>query len=187
MSVKGLQLPGYDPRGVLGQALGYATSNRGGCHLRAYMVAPEILGKPKLVDRLTFSGKSGLVMIHQNFGAVIDSLVMCKFASFAISEEECADILSAVTGIEYSSEDLLKTGERIWNMERLYNLREGFTREDDTLPDRMFQGDNAINRSDFNATLKEYYRFRGWNEYGIPTEDALSGLGLLGDENERVF
>src|SRR3990172_4321637 len=101
MSVKGLEIPGYDPRGVLGLALGYATSNRGACHLRDYMVGPEILGKPKLVDRLSWSGKSGLVQVFQNIFAAVDSLVVCKFALFSVSEEELANLLSAATGRLY--------------------------------------------------------------------------------------
>ncbi|HIE32053.1 MAG TPA: aldehyde ferredoxin oxidoreductase, partial [Methanosarcinales archaeon] len=154
---KGMELPGYDPRGLLGQALAYATSNRGGCHTRAYMVAPEIIGKPKLIDRRTLIGKPGLVSIFQNLSAAMDSLVMCRFSSFALSAEEYSDMLSAVTGVSYTSEDLLRTGERIWNLERVFNLRAGFTRADDTLPDRFF-GNGGINRDEFKRALDEYYR-----------------------------
>lgn len=175
MSVKGLELPGYDPRGVLGQALGYATSNRGGCHLRAYMVGPEILGKPKLIDRLTFDGKPGLVMIFQNLLAAVDSLSMCKFSSFALSEEEYADILSACTGRDYSSEALLRIGERIWNLERLINTGEGLRSRDDWLPERLY--DN-ISREEFSSALHQYYHFRGWTAGGIPTLDRARRLGL---------
>ncbi|KCZ70428.1 aldehyde:ferredoxin oxidoreductase [Candidatus Methanoperedens nitroreducens] len=177
MHAKGLELPGYDPRGVLGMALAYATSNRGGCHLRAYMVAPEILGKPKKIDRLTFSGKAGLVQIFQNEMASLDSLVLCKFASFAVSEEEFANLLSSATGIDYSTEEFLRCGERIWNLERLFNIRAGFTRKDDTLPERFF-GSGGINRVEFERTLDEYYHFRGWDENGIPTEEKLRELNL---------
>ncbi len=177
MHAKGLELPGYDPRGVLGMALAYATSNRGGCHLRAYMVAPEILGKPKKIDRLTFSGKAGLVQIFQNEMASLDSLVLCKFASFAVSEEEFANLLSSATGIDYSTEEFLRCGERIWNLERLFNIRAGFTRKDDTLPERLF-GSGGINREEFERTLDEYYHFRGWDENGVPTEEKLRELNL---------
>ena len=177
MQVKGLELPGYDPRGVLGMALAYATSNRGGCHLRAYMVAPEILGKPKKIDRLTFSGKAGLVQIFQNEMAALDSLVLCKFASFAMSEEEFANLLSAATGVDYSTEEFLKCGERIWNLERLFNNRAGFSRKDDRLPDRFFEN-GGINRAEFERTLDEYYDFRGWDENGVPTQEKLKELGI---------
>ena len=175
--VKGLELPGYDPRGVLGQALAYATSNRGGCHTRAYMVAPEIIGKPKLIDRRTLVGKPGLVSLFQNLSAAMDSLVMCRFSSFALSAEEYSDMLSAVTGLPYTPEDLLRTGERIWNLERMFNLRAGFTRADDTLPDRFF-GDGGINRSEFERALDEYYRFRGWGLDGVPAGWKLAELGI---------
>lgn len=183
MQVKGLELPGYDPRGVLGLALGYATSNRGGCHLRAYMIGPEIFGKPKLVNRLTFSGKSGLVQVIQNLFTAVDSLVVCKFALFSVGEEEWANILSAVTGIEFVSESLLEIGERIWNIERLFNLTEKFSNKDDTLPERFFQEDGGvegrnIKKDEFLASLLEYYRFRGWDREGIPTKEKLAQLNI---------
>ncbi|MBN1134531.1 MAG: aldehyde ferredoxin oxidoreductase family protein [Methanosarcinaceae archaeon] len=178
MSSKGLEFPGYDPRGIMGQALGYATSNRGGCHLRAYMVAPEVIGKPKLIDRLTFDGKAGLVQVFQNLAAAVDSLMVCKFATFAMGEEELAALLSAVIGIHYSPEELLRTGERIWNLERLFNNSVGFTRADDNLPMRLF-GKDGINRDDFNRGLAEYYHFRGWSEKGVPTDEKLKELGIL--------
>ncbi|MGP8320338.1 MAG: aldehyde ferredoxin oxidoreductase family protein [Methanosarcinaceae archaeon] len=188
MSSKGLEFPGYDPRGVLGQALGYATSNRGGCHLRAYMVAPEVIGKPKLIDRLTFSGKAGLVQIFQNLAAAVDSLAICKFVSFAMGEEELAALLSTVTGVHYSPQDLLHAGERIWNLEKLFNIGAGFTRADDSLPARMFEdgGINTngttimsmINKEEFEKTLTEYYHYRGWNQDGIPSNKKLKELGI---------
>jgi len=184
MQVKGLELPGYDPRGVLGLALGYATSNRGGCHLRAYMIGPEIFGKPKLVNRLTFSGKSGLVQVIQNLFTGVDSLVVCKFALFSVGEEEWANILSAVTGVDFASERLLEIGERIWNIERLFNLKENFSNNDDALPERFFQEDGGvegrnINKDEFLSSLLEYYRFRGWDSQGIPTKEKLRQLNIL--------
>ena len=184
--VKGLELPGYDPRGALGQALAYATSNRGGCHTRAYMVAPEIIGKPKLIDRRTLVGKPGIVAIFQNLSAAMDSLVMCRFSSFALSAEEYSDMLSAVTGIPYSSEDLLRTGERIWNLERMFNLHAGFTRADDTLPDRFF-GDGGIDHGEFDRALGEYYRFRGWGREGVPAGWKLAELGVANRFGDRFW
>ena len=183
MQVKKLELPGYDPRGALGMALGYATSNRGGCHLRAYMIGPEIFGKPKLINRLTFAGKAGLLPIFQNFFTVMDSLAVCKFVSFSAGEEELAAILGAVTGVPFTTQQLLQTGERIWNLERLFNLREGIGSSDDTLPERFFQdsADNlarGINREEFVQALKDYYLYRGWTVEGIPTEEKLTQLGL---------
>jgi aldehyde:ferredoxin oxidoreductase len=178
MQSKGLEFPGYDPRGVLGMALAYATSNRGGCHLRAYMVAPEVLGKPKKVDRLTFSGKAGLVQIFQNEMAALDSLALCKFTSFAMSEEEFANLLSAATGLYYSTEEFLKCGERIWNLERLFNNKAGFSRKDDALPARFFES-GGINKEEFEKALDEYYHFRCWDMNGVPTEGKLKELNLI--------
>ncbi|MFA4936237.1 MAG: aldehyde ferredoxin oxidoreductase family protein [Candidatus Methanoperedens sp.] len=178
MQVKGLELPGYDPRGVLGMALAYATSNRGGCHLRAYMIAPEILGKPIKVEPKTFSGKAELVQMFQNATAALDSLVLCIFSSFSISEVEYANMLSAATGVDYTVEEFRKCGERIWNLERLFNIKAGFSRKDDTLPERFF-GSGGLNRAEFERTLDEYYHFRGWDENGVPTKEKLRELELL--------
>lgn len=192
MEVKGLELPGYDPRGVLGQALGYATSNRGGCHLRAYLVGLEILGKPKLIDRLSFVGKSGLVGLFQNIAGAVDSLIVCKFAMFSVGEEEFANILSALTGEEVPSQSLIDIGERIWNLERLYNIKVGFGPESDTLPERFFNEDGSgtarrIDRAAFLSSLREYYHFRGWDEKGVPQPEKLKELGLDVDGKDKVI
>jgi aldehyde:ferredoxin oxidoreductase len=181
MQVKGLELPGYDPRGVKGLGFSYATSNRGGCHTRAYLVAPEILRKPKAIDPYTLAGKAGHTKIFQDRFAAIDSLVVCKFAFFGAGEEEYAGVLSAVTGVRYSPEDLMLAGERIWNLEKLYNLREGFEKSSDTLPDRFFSEGlkgKRIDREEFLKTLEEYYRMRGWDENGIPSKQKLTQLGV---------
>ena len=139
MHVKGLELPGYDPRGMHGQGLAYATSNRGACHLRGNMVGPEILGIPKLVDRFADRGKSGILINLQHLSAVFDAVCTCKFTGFAFGEELLARLLSAATGVDYTAQDLLRVGERIWNLERLWNLAAGFTRADDTLPRRLLR------------------------------------------------
>ena len=181
MQIKGLELPAYDPRGVKGLGFSYATSNRGGCHTRAYLVAPEILRKPKAIDPYTLAGKAGHAKIFQDRFAAVDSLVVCKFAFFGVGEEEYANILSAVTGVTYASEDLMRVGERIWNVERLYNLREGFTKDDDMLPDRFFEEEvngRVIAREEFLKTLDEYYRMRGWANNGVPTKRTLKRLGI---------
>ncbi|MCD6370908.1 MAG: aldehyde ferredoxin oxidoreductase family protein [Thermoplasmata archaeon] len=175
--VKGLELPGYDPRGLYGQALSYATSNRGGCHLRAYLVAPEIIGKPKLIHRLNPEDKPGLVVIFQNLSAAVDSLVLCKFTIFAMGEVEYSKLLSSVTGMNYRSEDILLIGERIYNLERLFNVEAGIGGEEDTLPPKIFSGENALDRVIFERMLREYYEFREWED-GVPTEDKLKRLKL---------
>ena len=177
MQCKGLELPGYDPRGLMGMALAYATSNRGGCHMRAYMAAPEILGKPKKVDRLTFSGKAELVKTFQDETATIDSLILCRFASLSISKELFTELLSAATGVDYPVREFVGCGERVWNLERLFNNKAGFSRMDDTLPERFFE-DGGIDRIMFEKSLHEYYLQRGWDMKGVPTEKKLSGLGI---------
>lgn len=183
MSVKGLEMPAYDPRGMQGQGLLYATSNRGACHMRGNMLGPEVLGLPKLVHRLQVQGKAGIVILHQNAAAAIDSLVLCKFTNMAVAEEYFARAVTAVTGVSYSTGDLIRVGERVWNLERMYNLREGFTRADDTLPRRLLEepvpdGPSKGWVSHLPEMLDEYYRFRGWDENGVPTQRKLEELGL---------
>ena len=180
MQVKGLELPAYDPRGMQGQGLGYATSNRGGCHLRGNMLGFEVLGTPKLVDRSATSGKAGLLIVAQHLGAALDSLSLCKFSSFALSEEHYARLYSAVTGFDLSGQELLVCGERIWNLERLFNLREGFTGADDRLPTRLLEEPSAEGEVvHLDQMLAEYYRFRGWTPEGVPRREKLARLGLV--------
>ncbi|MFP4608950.1 MAG: aldehyde ferredoxin oxidoreductase family protein, partial [Candidatus Aenigmatarchaeota archaeon] len=137
MTVKGLELPAYDPRGAAGQALSFATSNRGGCHLRGYMIGEEIFGVPKLFDRFKTSGKAQVVKRSQERNAYLDSLVMCKFGSFALDEEFYSRFLTSVTGERFTVSDLHLVGERIYNLERQFNVKAGFDRGDDELPDRF--------------------------------------------------
>lgn len=177
MSSKGLELPGYDPRNMSGLALAYATSNRGACHMNAFMVGPELLGKPVELDRFVLQGKPGFVKFFQDFAAALDSVVMCPFVSFSLSEGDIASLVSAVTGVSYSSEGLLRVGERIWNLERLFNLKAGLTCEDDTLPKRMFSN-GGISEGEFKKAMDEYYRFRGWDGLGVPTPGKLEQLGI---------
>jgi aldehyde:ferredoxin oxidoreductase len=183
MSVKGLEAPAYDPRGMQGQGLLFATSNRGACHMRGNMLGLEVLGLPKLIDRFQVQGKSSYVILHQHAAAAIDSLVICKFTNMGVAEEYFARALSAVTGINYPTGDLIKVGERVWNLERLYNLREGFTKADDTLPPRLLtepvaDGPSKGWVSKLEPMLKEYYRARGWDENGVPKPQRLADLGL---------
>lgn len=183
MSVKGLEMPAYDPRGMQGQGLLYATSNRGGCHMRGNMVGPEVLGLPKLVDRFQVQGKSSYVILHQNISAAIDSLVICKFTNMGVGDEYFARVLSAVTGIQYDTGDLTRVGERVWNLERLYNIREGFGRKDDTLPPRLLDDAPTGGPSQgwvvqLEPMLQEYYRARGWDENGLPKRQKLEQLQL---------
>lgn len=189
MQVKGMELPAYDPRGIQGQGLAYATSNRGGCHLRGNMMSPEVLGSPKMIDRFATRGKAGILIVMQHTNAVMDSLVVCKFTGFAIGDEYYARMLKAVTGIDYRPQDLQRVGERIWNLEKLYNLRQGFSRADDTLPERLLeepvaQGPSQGRVVQLGSMLEEYYRFRGWDQEGIPSPGKRTELGLGVAEND---
>jgi aldehyde:ferredoxin oxidoreductase len=183
MTVKGMEMPAYDPRGMQGQGLLYATSNRGACHMRGNMLGLEVLGLPKMIDRFQTQGKSSYVILHQNAAAAIDSLVVCKFTNMGVAEEYFARVLTAVSGVPYATGDLIKAGERIYTLERMYNNREGFTRADDCLPPRMLQEPVAsgpsqgwVNR--LEPMLEEYYRARGWNESGVPKRARLEALEL---------
>ena len=183
MSVKSLELPAYDPRGMTAQGLAFATSNRGGCHLRANMLGPEILGVPKMIDRFATLGKSGLLVNLQNLNAVLDSLSLCKFTAFAMKEDYYARLLSAVWGETFEPQELLRVGERIWNAERLFNLAAGFSRADDTLPRRLLEepvtsGPAKGRVVDLAPMLGEYYIARGWDGDGRPRPAKLEQLGL---------
>jgi aldehyde:ferredoxin oxidoreductase len=183
MSVKRLELPAFDPRGMTGQGLAFATSNRGACHLRANMLGPEILGRPALLDRFATHGKAGVLIGLQDLNAVLDSLVECKFAAYALGEAYFARLLSAVIGEAVEPAELLQTGERIWNVERLFNLRAGFTRADDVLPRRLLDepvafGPSAGHVVDLEPMLDEYYAARDWGRDGRPTPRKLAELCL---------
>jgi aldehyde:ferredoxin oxidoreductase len=173
MTAKKLEMPAYDPRGAYGMALAYATSNRGGCHLRAYPVSHEILRKPVATDRFSFEGKARVIKIAEDLNAVVDSLAACKFLFFAAGLEEFSRALSAVTGKDYNTQSLLRTGERIWDLERLLNVMNGFDEKDDDLPGRFFEEEGssgssvripAIDRKEFLKARENYYRIRGYKK-----------------------
>ncbi|MEM0320715.1 MAG: 3-hexulose-6-phosphate synthase, partial [Candidatus Nezhaarchaeales archaeon] len=187
--VKGLELPAYDPRGAKGMALAYATSNRGGCHLRAYVVMSEILGIPRYVDPLSYEGKAELVKRLQDVSAMIDSLVVCKytmlalFSTLAYEATYYARLLTTATGFYVDEEEFYKIGERIYNLERLFNVREGFNRSHDTLPLRFLseglkEGAAKGEIIDLTKLLDAYYIIRGWNYSGVPMDKKLQQLGL---------
>ena len=182
MQVKGLEIPAYDPRGAQGHALGYATSNRGGCHLRSYLIGPEVLGSPVLVDRDRPDGKADLVKLYQDLSAAMDCMVVCRFTNFAWTVDDYAEMVSAGTGIEFNGHELLRSGARIYNLERLFNIREGFTAEDDNLPPRFFkplpEGGSRNRVVHLEEMLKEYYKLRGWDKEGRPTKGTLKKLDI---------
>jgi len=184
MSVKKQEFPAYDPRAVKGIGLQYATSNRGACHVRGYTIAPEVFGWPSAVDRLKYEGKAEVDKNMQDLTAVIDSSGMCLFTFFGMSYVSAyGPVLRAATGISYSDDEILKAGERIWNLERLWNLRVGYTKKDDTLPSRLLKepiptGASKGEVCELDRMLPEYYKLRGWDEKGIPTKEKLEELGL---------
>ena len=140
MTVKGQEFPAYDGRGIQGMGLAYATSNRGACHLRGYTVASEILGIPVKTDPLVPDGKAELVKAFQDATAIFDSAGICVFTSFAWTLQDVAPQLEAACEGDWSLENLGVVGERIWNLERQFNLAAGFTAADDTLPKRLLDG-----------------------------------------------
>ncbi|NVN99785.1 MAG: aldehyde ferredoxin oxidoreductase family protein [Geobacteraceae bacterium] len=186
MSVKSLELPAYDPRGAYGMALAYCTSNRGGCHLRAYPISHEILRKPVATDRFSFDGKARIISIAEDTNAAIDSLVACKFSFFGASLEEYSELLSAVTGVHYTPQSLKEIGRNIYLTERFYNWANGFDATDDMLPERFFSepgssGEgieiSSIDRDRFELELRKYYRIRGLESDGTFADRTfLAGL-----------
>ncbi len=183
MGVKGQEFPAYDPRAIQGMGLGYATSNRGACHLRAYTVAAEIIGAPEPLDPRATAGKAELTRDFQNASTAVDATGLCLFLTFGIGLPEIAPILAAATGFDYDVDTLTRAGERIWNLERLWNLRAGLTAADDTLPKRMLQtpipaGPARGEVSRLSEMLPAYYASRGWDAEGRPTREKLDELGI---------
>jgi len=186
MSVKGQSIPAYDPRGLKGMGIAYATSNRGACHLRAYTPAAELgvmpFGSLK-VDPLAWEGKGGLTKVFQDVHAVSDSLDLCKFSAFAEGMDEYTAQFNAVTGLNYSTEELLKCGERIYNLERYYNNLAGFGEGSDYLPKRFTEEASTMPGSEghvceLDKMLDEYYKERGW-ENGVVPESKLKELEII--------
>jgi aldehyde:ferredoxin oxidoreductase len=190
MEVKNLELPGYDPRGTFGMSLAYATSDRGGCHMRTYPVADEILGGTRAPD--TLDGKAAQVIggrvsdgfIGQNFSSVKFSGIWCDF--WAVNPDQLSQMLRHVWPKEWTEDEIMQMGERIWNLGRLFNLREGV--EPDTVPKKLYEAAGAfsegpsagrsIGEDTFKQALAEYYRLRGWDENGVPTEAKLAEVGV---------
>ncbi|KUO48800.1 MAG: hypothetical protein APF76_18135 [Desulfitibacter sp. BRH_c19] len=190
MHVKGLELPAYDPRAAFGMGLAYATSDRGGCHLSAFPVKTELLSSNHRIDPLSIEFKAELVKNEQDWFSVIDSLGICLFAIFALGPNQITDLLYCLTGQKSfsSAEQLINIGERINNLTRLFNLREGLTATDDTLPPRLLkdtlqEGPSKGQTVPLEEMLKEYYLIRGWNQEGRPTAKKLQQLELTNDVN----
>ena len=185
IQVKGLELPAYDPRGSFGIGLNYATSNRGAAHVNGYTIAAEIVGAPLKVDPLDGGAdKVGLTIIFQNLTAAVDSIGECLFTTFSVGADEFAAMIASMMGWkDYTADEFMKTGERIYALERLFNQREGFKREDDSLPERfikekMPEGPVKGNTHPLESMLNLYYEQRGYDAEGHVTKQKLNELDL---------
>ncbi|MGC9124831.1 MAG: aldehyde ferredoxin oxidoreductase C-terminal domain-containing protein, partial [Caldisericaceae bacterium] len=189
LEVKGLEPPAYDVRGLKGMALAIAESVRGACHLTGGIYAPELTGKFwKLtnVDRLSSDWKGYEVKTGDDFMRVYDSLGMCKFSRSLFWLDGMLDGIEAVTGKHFDVDELMLAGERIYNLERLFNAREGLSRKDDYLPYRVTHDPisngvskgNFVSEDELQHMLDEYYQVRGWSKNGIPTKMQLVRVGL---------
>jgi len=177
MVVKGMELPAYDPRASLLQSLGYATSPRGGCHLKGgYAVCLGFFGGSKEVHRFLVDTAAGHNVNAQDSGCIMDALGACRFLSYSVGDGEMARIFSGFTGLDFGPEDLTRAAQRIQNLERVFNNQAGFTRKDDTLPRRMFTEKINIGgyeyvideQQDFEKMLDKYYEIRDWDKNGAP-------------------
>ncbi|BAO29916.1 aldehyde ferredoxin oxidoreductase family protein [Sulfuritalea hydrogenivorans] len=183
MGVKKQEFPAYDSRGIQGMGLAYATSNRGACHLRGYTVASEVLGIPVKTDPLVTEGKADLVKAFQDATSVFDSAGVCVFTTFAWTLADLQPQLDAACEGEWTMEKLALLGERVWNMERMFNNAAGFTAKDDDLPPRLKTepaktgpAKGLVNGID--KMRPEYYKARGWSAEGVPSKETLARLGL---------
>ena len=183
MTVKGQEFPAYDPRGIQGIGLNYATANRGACHLRGYTVASEVLGIPVKTEQNDAEGKPELVKAFQDATAVVDSAGLCLFTTFAWGMDNIAPQIDAACEGDWSVEGCLEAGERIWNMERIFNQAAGFTADDDKLPKRMLKeaiksGPTKGQVSRLGEMLPKYYEIRGWSPKGEVTAETRNRLSL---------
>ncbi len=187
MTCKGQGIPAYDPRGIKGMGLGYATSNRGACHLRGYTPAAEVvgnvLGPSTVADPLAWKGKGEMNFIFQNVHAVTDCLDVCKFATFAESLDSFAAQYEAMTGVPCDAGHLLKVGERVYNLERHINNLNGFREGSDILPKRFTTEPSTMGGSkghvcELDDMLVEYYDKRGWVN-GVVPESKLKELEII--------
>ncbi len=188
--VKGLEIPMHDPRAFVDMAVNYATANRGGCHLeglsywRGYGLEWEEWGQAGEHDRLDNAGKAQVVYDFQNYLSVYNPLGLCKFIIKGLAgPETVAEWLNLALDWDWDTDDLIRAGERLFNLKRMINLRLGITRADDTLPQRLLtharpSGSAAGVLPDLEAMLEEYYQLRGWTAEGVPTDLKLRELGL---------
>ena len=191
ITAKKLEFPGYDPHGAKGMGLLYATSNIGASHMAGDVAYTEVFGVPEKSDPLTIEGKPALVKLFEDIFAVIDATGLCVFLSLrylfapnlGLLPQPVTDVMNYATGAGYTPESLLEAGERIFNLERMFLLKAGFTRQDDTLPKRMLEepmpeGPAKGHVVELEQMLGEFYALRGWDENGVPTAEKLRALGL---------
>ena len=181
MGVKGQEFAGYDSRALQGMGLGYATSNRGACHLKHDTFAEDM-------EDQTGKGKAKPCKESQDSTAALDSTGLCLFISGSVGTPELAEQVDAACEGEWTAERLIETGERIWNLERQFNLSAGLTKDDDSLPKRLLEdpapsgtAKGKVNQLDI--MLPEYYELRGWSPDGVPTRETLDRLGLSSTHN----
>jgi aldehyde:ferredoxin oxidoreductase len=189
MHVKGLEMPGWAPRGLPGMGLAYMTADRGACHQRGFMVAYEVGGRThqgQPVDTYGLAQKAEILKHEQDYLSGLDTLVKCDFGSFGITPQSYARMFSAATGRAVTADFFGRMGERIWNQIRLFNLREGLTASEDRLPARITNDPlpggphkgQRIRPADMAAMLNDYYRLRGWDARGQPEKQTLERIGL---------
>jgi aldehyde:ferredoxin oxidoreductase len=181
MQVKNSGFAAWMPRRMKGTGLAYATSNRGACHKRA-PIGAEIAGA---LDMDSYEGKAAAVIDVQNAVNAVFTLISCRFHEFVTDHESYPELVEAATGQTLTWDEMVALGERIWNLEKLFNLKAGFTRDDDRLPDKCFEpvlGETSqsavIERQKFETMLDEYYERRGWDRDGIPQKAKLDELGI---------
>ncbi len=183
MGVKGVPMAPFDPRSIQGMGLHFATCNFGPHHLYAYTFIEEVLNVHEPLDPWSTEGKPELVKTYQDMAAVMDSLGLCNWPLMGLKFNNFVPMVNSCLGTEYNAEDLLAIGERVWNQERLFNIRAGFDHTHDTLPDRFFQepiadGPAQGQISKVDEMLPKYYALRGWSERGEPRPETLEALGL---------
>ncbi len=188
MSVKKQEFPAYDPRGIKGMGIGYATATRGACHLRGFNTFQEVYTAQDPNYRLQYSDeKVDLLINNQNMRAMQDSIGVCSFVGGYYDNDLFSELIRYLHGIEISGDELYKCGERVWNLENLFNRKAGLGRESDTLPERLFtlpaksgpSAGEAYDRKEFERLLDLYYEKRGWDKNGYPLEETLKRLGIL--------
>ena len=189
MHVKGQELATYEPRGVVGMGLSYAISPKGGHHMIAPTMGMEVAGDP--ANRLRTEGKAGMVREAQLIMAVVDSLALCSSMRFVLGLQSLLELYRAVTGRLLEEDQAYLIAERIANVERLFNLREGFGREDDTLPERLMAepmptGPSTGSKVSLDVMLEEYYTLMGWDADGVPTQEQLQKLGLEAEGSQTI-